>query len=213
MKREAPLTGLWEWFQIILVSRPILILLFIINFLGSIYGFIWYDGQLQSTEPTWLRIFVPDSPTASTAFTLVLFSFLVGKRNGYVEAFAAVTSFKYGIWAIAAILWGGQLGSTIVPVQYMLMFSHAGMALEAVLYARYYIFKSHHLVAVAIWTLSNDLLDYLLNIHPAVVKELEVYDHLLGIFTVCLSLVSLILFWYLMKRRNDGENAITSGLS
>ena len=87
--------------------------LFVINLLGSIYGFYWYKNQLLSTEWYWL-IFVPDSPTASTFFTLVLGLYLMQRRLPILEAFAAITLFKYGIWAVVVIIWGGTCGSETI---------------------------------------------------------------------------------------------------
>ena len=79
--------------------------LFAVNLLGSIYGFYWYKEQLMMTA-SWLNLFVPDSPTASSAFTLVLLLYALRRRSPLIEAFAAVTLFKYGVWAVAVILAG-----------------------------------------------------------------------------------------------------------
>lgn len=57
-----------HWFNKLFKNRGIIWLLFIVNFLGTIYGYIWYGNQLEFTAanyPHWLLPFVPDSPTAS----------------------------------------------------------------------------------------------------------------------------------------------------
>lgn len=190
----------WQWFMRTLTDRWFLWTLIIINFLGSIYGFYWYKNQLYSTEPAFLRIFVPDSPTASSLFTLVLIAMALGRKIPQLEAFAAVTNFKYGVWAVAVILLGSAAGDPLHWTDYMLMISHGGMALESLLYSRHYSIRPIHFIPVAVWTLSNDLLDYTLNIHPWLPGQLEPADHLIGWFTFILSLFSLVLIAWLVKK-------------
>lgn len=172
--------------------------LFVINLLGSIYGFYWYKNQLLSTEWYWL-IFVPDSPTASTFFTLVLGLYLMQRRLPILEAFAAITLFKYGIWAVVVIIWGGLVdprpfSEALNWQHWMLIGSHLGMAFQAILYAPFYTFKWKEIAIVAAWTVLNDLLDYGFEIHPWVAPSLEVYHEQLAIFTLLLSFVSLFIF-------------------
>jgi uncharacterized membrane protein YpjA len=190
---------LWRWFIGSLRAPWFLWSMIIINGLGSIYGFIWYAYQLESTTPAFLRLFVPDSPTASTLFTFVLIALLIGRSIPTLEAFAAVTNFKYGVWAVGAILAGAAVGDKLNWQHYMLMFSHGGMALESILYARFYTLKLSHILYVAAWTLLNDLLDYTLDIHPWLADELEPYDHLVGSATLGLSLFSLWFIYFLVR--------------
>ncbi len=172
--------------------------LFVINLLGSIYGFYWYKNQLIATEWYWL-IFVPDSPTASTFFTLVLGLYLIRKRSPLLEAFAAITLVKYGTWAVVMILWGGLVDTrpfleALNWQHWMLIGSHLGMALQAILYAPFYTFKWREIAGVAAWTLLNDFLDYRFDLHPWVAPPLEVYHLQMAIFTLLLSGFSILLF-------------------
>jgi hypothetical protein len=67
-------------------SRFMLWSLFWINFLGTVYGYEWYWGQLTYTAVEMsplLLPFVPDSPTASLFFTGVLL-YLLRDRNSRV---------------------------------------------------------------------------------------------------------------------------------
>lgn len=185
---------LWDWIRTSLIKPWMLWTLFIVNFLGTIGGFFWYKQQLIDTAPKYLLIFVPDSPTASGLFTLVLLMFLLKKKVPFLEVFAAVTIFKYGIWAVVMIVVGQFMGNPISLLDWMLIVTHTGMALEGALYRKYYSFGFKHLAAVAVWTLSNDLLDYTLDIHPWLPREMEPYDHWFGWFTVLLSLFSLWIF-------------------
>ncbi|MEW9033111.1 MAG: DUF1405 domain-containing protein [Planifilum fimeticola] len=172
--------------------------LFAVNLLGSIYGFYWYKDQLMMTA-SWLNLFVPDSPTASSAFTLVLLLYALRRRSPLIEAFAAVTLFKYGVWAVAVILLGGMAApepflESLHWTDWMLMFSHTGMAVEAILYSRFFTYQRHHLVLVGSWTLLNDGMDYLLDIHPWLPASISHLDGWIGLFTLGLSFVSLLLF-------------------
>ncbi|WCK56099.1 DUF1405 domain-containing protein [Aneurinibacillus sp. Ricciae_BoGa-3] len=189
----------WHWFKGSLRKSWFLWMMIIINALGSIYGFYWYKDQMDQTYPAILRIFVPDSPTASSLFTLVLIAMLIGRSIPWLEAVAAVANFKYGVWCVGVILAGAALGSPLYWEHYMLMLSHAGMAVEAVLYARFYSIKLRHIGYAAVWVLINDLLDYPLKIYPWLSTELDPYYMRVGWFTLALSLFSLWVIYALTR--------------
>lgn len=185
-------------FKQVIQSDWFLWALFWINLLGSIYGFYWYKDQLLSTDWYWL-IFVPDSPTASTFFTLFLWLYLNRKRSPLIEAFAAITLLKYGVWAVVMIVWGGIVDSrpffeALDWQHWMLIGSHLGMALQAILYSPFYTFNWKEVQLVAIWTLINDYLDYHVEIHPWVAPSLELFHNQMEVFTYLLSAISLVLF-------------------
>ncbi|WP_202079982.1 DUF1405 domain-containing protein [Caldalkalibacillus salinus] len=184
--------SIWQWFIRWLGQRGTLWLLFVVNLFGTIYGYYWYKNQLLQTD-LHLLPFVPDSPTASLFFTLVLLAFLLKKRWPLLEALATVTLVKYGIWATVMIVWGAALGAPMYWQHYMLIFSHIGMAIQAVLYTPYFRFKFKHLVWTGAWTLLNDLVDYSLGTFPTVNERLHVYLPTIAFFTVSLSLCSLYL--------------------
>ncbi|MFY0543086.1 DUF1405 domain-containing protein [Brevibacillus sp. H7] len=185
---------IWEWLWGSLGKRWFLWTLLIINFLGTIYGFIWYGNQLADT-PGYLRVFVPDSPTGSGLFTLVLLTYLAGRHIPVLEALAGITNFKYGVWAVAVIVAGWCLGDEIHWQDIMLMISHTGMAMESVLYARFFKLSWLPVGIAALWTLNNDFLDYVMDIHPWLPSVLEPYEGIVGLFTVLLSLVSIAIIW------------------
>ncbi len=166
------------------------------------YGYWWYKDQLALT-PLHFYIFVPDSPTASLFFVFVLIMFLYKKNWPLMEAFAAVTLIKYGVWAVAMNISAGFAGTTLVFQHYMLIFSHLGMAIQAVLYAPYYRIKPRHLVIVSIWTFHNDVIDYLFLMHPTVARSLHDYIHEIGYFTFWLSFISIMLVYYLNVREQS----------
>ncbi len=190
---------IWEWFWGSLGKRWFLWLLLIINFFGTIYGFIWYENQLADTYPP-LRIFVPDSPTGSGLFTLVLLTYLIGRQFPLLEALAGITNFKYGVWAVSVIVAGWMLGHDVSWTDIMLLVSHAGMAVESALYTKFYRLSWLPVGLAALWTLNNDFLDYVMDIHPWLPNELVPYTGIVGLCTVLLSLISISLIWYLNMR-------------
>lgn len=138
--------------------------LFFINAFGTLYGFLWYESQLMVTPPIFLP-FVPDSPTASLFFTIVLAALLLRKNLGLIEALAAVTLIKYGIWAVVMNVGAGVMGAPLSFQNYMLIASHAGMALQALLFMPYFRIKPWHLLVAMIWTVHNDIIDYVYGMH------------------------------------------------
>lgn len=193
---------MWEKIVHFFGRKPLLILLLLINVPGTIYGYIWYASQLAST-PTIFLPFVPDSPTASLFFVFVLIAFLRKKNWPLLEALAAVTLIKYGIWAVVMNIGMGMTGHELNWQNYMLIFSHAGMALQAILYAPYYRIKRWHLIVVAIWTIHNDIIDYVYMMHPYVGLGLMPYITHIGYFTFWLSIFSLCVVYFISVRNSS----------
>ncbi|ASA22901.1 DUF1405 domain-containing protein [Paenibacillus donghaensis] len=164
-----------HWFEKLFKNRGIIWLLFIVNLLGTIYGYIWYGDQMEATaasSPLWLLPFVPDSPTASLFFTLALLLLLYPPKSiagtvirELVEALAVLTSVKYGIWAVGIIFAGAAQGDVLNWKDWMLVVSHTGMAVEALLYARFFAYR-RMLPLALFWTLANDFIDYSFGVYP-----------------------------------------------
>ncbi|MBS4209777.1 DUF1405 domain-containing protein [Bacillus sp. FJAT-50079] len=182
----------------ILTNRLFLWLLLIVNTAGTIYGYIWYEGQLELT-PTYFLPFVPDSPTASLFFCFVLLAFLLKKNWGLAEALALITLFKYGIWAVVMNILTLNVTGYLPWQGYMLIASHGAMAIQAILYAPYYRMKTWHIAAAAIWTLHNDVIDYVFMQYP-IYPGLELYIAEIGYFTFWLSIVAIAIAYYFSKR-------------
>ncbi|MCZ8520511.1 DUF1405 domain-containing protein [Paenibacillus caseinilyticus] len=182
--------------------------LFWINLLGTVYGYQWYWKQLLYTTHEmnlgYLLPFVPDSPTASLFFTIFIWFLIrdrrrggeapsapVGAWRGIVEVFALVTSFKYGIWAVAMIWAAAYQGDAPVWQDWMLTFSHLGMAAEALLYAALYRYRWISIVPVAAWVLLNEAVDYGMGVYPWLPEVLE--DDLVSValFTLGMSVISI----------------------
>ncbi|WP_182199402.1 DUF1405 domain-containing protein [Paraliobacillus salinarum] len=184
----------------LLQDKTFLILLFIVNLAGTIYGYIWYEGQLSVT-PTKFLLFVPDSPTASLFFTIFLACFIIGRHIPYIEALAIVTLFKYGTWAVVMNVLLLMVEGTLSWQGYMLIASHGAMAIQGLLYAPFYRIKMRHLVVAAIWTLHNDVIDYVFDMMPHY-GSLSVYMDQIGYFTFWLSIFSIGLTYFLTVRKN-----------
>ncbi len=196
----------WLWSPSLLLNRSFLWLLFVVNGLGTIYGYIWYGNQLVdtlNTHPLWRIVFVPDSPTASLFFTLYLLFLLFPNRSCNpgrpyrvvrmaVEAFAVLTLFKYGIWAVAMNAAQGLQGDPLDWQNWMLIVSHASMAIEGLLYVRFMIFGRAAALAVLGWLLLNDTMDYGYGVYPWLPRVLS--DDLATIenFTIGLSVASYL---------------------
>ncbi|WP_328803657.1 DUF1405 domain-containing protein [Paenibacillus puerhi] len=198
------------WFSdAFLGGRWMLTFLLIMNIPGTVYGYMWYGNQLAYTAKAFglaFLPFVPDSPTASLFFSLFLL-FLVkdmDRKRGYavppervslgrgvVEAFALITSFKYGIWAVAMIWAGAWQGDELGWQDWMLTLSHLGMAAEALLYIRFYRFSLVAAMVVSVWVLWNDAMDYGVGVFPWLSEVLM--DDLTAVqwFTIGLSVISI----------------------
>ncbi|KKI88771.1 membrane protein [Bacillus sp. SA1-12] len=187
--------------QLILGQRPILFIMFLINFFGTIYGYYWYRYQLAET-PAHFYLFVPDSPTASLFFVIVLLGFLLRRNLPLIEALAIVTLFKYGIWAVIMNILVLISNGSLPWEGYMLIASHLGMAVQGLLYSPYYRFKAWHLIVAAVWTLHNDVIDYVFGMMPKY-SDLMEYITQIGYFTFWLSIISLLIAYALVLKKGS----------
>jgi uncharacterized membrane protein YpjA len=187
-----------KWIYPLLANRSFLLMLLIINIAGTIYGYVWYGWQLKETPAIFL-IFVPDSPTASLFFVFVIAAFLLKKNWPLMEALAIVTLFKYGIWAVVMNLLVFFAQGELDWIGVMLIFSHFAMAVQAILYSPFYRFKWWHLIVTAIWTLHNDVIDYVFFMLPRYHMLNEVTPQI-GYFTFWLSILSIIIGYYFVLR-------------
>jgi uncharacterized membrane protein YpjA len=182
----------------LLANRSFIWALFLINLAGTVYGYIWYMPQLEQTAAIFLP-FVPDSPTASLFFTIALFGLLIGRGWGLMQALAVMTLFKYGIWAVVMNLLTLMVTGHLSWLGWMLVASHLGMAVQGLLYAPFFKVKVIHLVMAALWTIHNEIIDYVYMQYP-VYSQLHLYIQEIGYFTFWLSIVSMFITWYVCVR-------------
>ena len=185
------------WF--LLTHRSFLTLLLIVNVAGTIYGYYWYRYQLQITEPHFL-IFVPDSPTASLFFSIAIIGWLLGKNFKLMEALALITLVKYGIWAVVMNLLTLYENGSIDPLAWMLVVSHFMMAVEAIIYIGKYRFTYIHVIIAAVWTLHNDVIDYVYGQFPYY-NVVNKYPNHIGYFTFWLSIACIAIAYFAHNKK------------
>lgn len=182
----------------LLSNRSFMWALFLINSIGTIYGYIWYMPQLEQTDPLFLP-FVPDSPTASLFFTIALLGLLLGRNWGLMQALAVVTLFKYGIWAVVMNILTLIVTGNLSWLGWMLVASHLGMAVQGLLYSPFFRVKPIHLIIASVWTIHNEIIDYVFMQYP-VYSQLHLYIEEIAYFTFWLSLLSIFIAWWLCVR-------------
>lgn len=196
----------------ILNNRAFLLLLFFVNLGGTIYGYIWYLPQLTRTDPIFI-IFVPDSPTASLFFTIFLGFHLFRKNVPYIEALAVVTLLKYGVWAVVMnFITFIDNGGVLPWTGYMLIVSHGAMAVQGLLYINQYAIRPRHILFAGIWTLHNDVIDYVfaqMPIYPSIMEHMNS----IGYFTFWLSIACLMItYWLTQKQRSNHSDSLINSL-
>lgn len=185
-----------SWY--ILTSHTFLTLLFLVNFLGTIYGYYWYTSQLLITEPQFY-IFVPDSPTASLFFCFAILGWIFGRNYKLMEALALITLVKYGLWAVVMNLLTLFENGSIGVAGWMLVGSHFLMAVQGILYIPKYRFSFGHIAIAGIWTLHNDIIDYVYGQMP-IYSSLEQYASHIGYFTFWLSIACITLAYFVQRK-------------
>lgn len=147
------------------MQKNFIIALIISNFLGSIYGYYWYRGQL-STTPARFLLFVPDSPLSTTLFMLMLIIILMGRRFTLLELLACAGVIKYGIWAAIINVHFGLTSGIFTVENFGLTVSHLGMAFEGFVFIRHVKLPKSLIVLTFLWMLLNDYMDYVIGVHP-----------------------------------------------
>lgn len=188
------------FWKVVLYNRTFMWLLFIVNLLGTIYGYYWYGSQLSITEPKFL-IFVPDSPTASLFFTIALFGWLMKKHWKLIEVLALITLLKYGTWAVVMNIWTLIETGSIGWLGWMLVASHFAMAVQAILYMPFYKFTWIHIVIASIWTMHDIVIDYVFDQMP-IYSSLNYYAQQIGYFTFWLTVGCILVAIFNYQKRS-----------
>ncbi|MNC28609.1 hypothetical protein D3C75_768260 [compost metagenome] len=115
-----------------------------------------------------------------------------------------VTSVKYGIWAVSIIFAGGYQGDTVSWKDWMLVVSHTGMAVEALIYARFFAFR-RMLPLALFWTFANDIVDYSEGVFPWLPGVLEDNVTEVQYFTISLTFLSTAAAWLFGGRSRRAE--------
>lgn len=182
-------------------NRKFLVLLLISNFLGTVYGYIWYGGQLSIT-PWYFYPFVPDSPTATLFLCVLIVLILFNKHSGLVDALAFTTLIKYGVWAVIMNIWNFIDIGFVSLVGLMLIASHLAMAIQAILFLPHMNIEVWHFGVTALWLFHNDVIDYVFMQYPRY-GNLHVFANQIGYLAFWLTIIVLIILWKLVDRRNN----------
>lgn len=192
---------LFNYIYNLMFNRKFLVLLLISNFLGTVYGYIWYGGQLSIT-PWYFYPFVPDSPTATLFLCVLIVLILFNKHSGLVDALAFTTLIKYGVWAVIMNIWNFIDMGFVSLVGLMLIASHLAMAIQAILFLPHMNIKVWHFGVTALWLFHNDVIDYVFMQYPRY-GNLHVFANQIGYLAFWLTIIVLILLWKLVDRRNN----------
>src|SRR5699024_10920770 len=120
----------------------------------------------------------------------------------YIEALAVTTLFKYGIWAVVMNIFTFLMDGSLNPQGLMLIASHAGMAIQGLLYTPYYKIKLKHLTIASIFLLHNEIIDYVYDMMP-IYGSLTTYMNEIGYFTFWLSVFTIYLCYQLTIKRQQ----------
>lgn len=180
-------------------TKKVLALIFIINILGTIFGYYYYQWQLANSE-LFLWIFIPDCPNATL---LLLISILItftdigeGIDNRVFNSITAAYLIKYGVWTVFTILFFSEFFLSPPNLQYyaILLIGHAGMALESILILPFSKIEFRKMVVFLLWFLINDFVDYWLGAHPYV-PDNPYKIKILAIFTISMSFITVALVY------------------
>ncbi|HWI65662.1 MAG TPA: DUF1405 domain-containing protein [Symbiobacteriaceae bacterium] len=171
------MTFLRKFFASVATDRRWWWVLIGINFFGSLYGFYWYKGQLEAT-PAKYWLIVPDSPGSTFLLFIWLVLLLAGvdwRKPGmqWLGAIAFVSNMKYGLWTATVLPQAGfKFGWDFDFIH--LSISHAGMWVQAMIFARFYKPGLAPAVGALLFMWFQDLIDYfVLNTHPTLPYESE----------------------------------------
>ncbi|AVQ33153.1 DUF1405 domain-containing protein [Staphylococcus muscae] len=193
--------SLKELMRAFLFDKPFLYFLLFCNVLGTIYGYIWYEGQLSQT-PWYFWPFVPDSPTATLFLSISILLFILNKQSSIVDTLAFVTLFKYGVWAVIMNIMLFYEDNTIYIVGVMLIMSHGIMAIQALMFIPRFRFTFVSLAVTIVWVIHNDVIDYVFHQYP-VYGPLASYESLIGYIAFWLSIIPLLYVILKIKRRTS----------
>jgi len=192
---------LLSWLLHIPDDRRLVAILIWVDLLGAIYGFNWYKVQLSETRLVFWPI-VPDSPLSTLVFGLMLVAIYNGRRYHLLEGISYAMITKYGVWTLLIFTQAWATRGFAYREEVFLFASHAGMALQAVLFFRVFAPPAQYLVAGGAWLLFNDYMDYVWGFHPF----LPFREHLrsISIYTPALSVLVTAGYLFALRWCNQG---------
>lgn len=165
-----------------------------INLAGTAFGFFFYHKQLLES-PLHLWPLIPDSPLATLFAALAFILIAHDRRSKLIEALAIIGNIKYGLWTAFVLIQYAEIfyvGNPL-PMYLFLMFSHLGMAAQAILLLKIIDIDLKAFLIASSWFIFNDLIDYSLGIHTRLYTP-EVFPAMIAAYTLtALSIIILYL--------------------
>src|SRR5699024_9035555 len=121
--------------------------------------------------------------------------------------FAVTSLFKYGGWAVVMNILTLIFDGTLPWQGYMLIASHASMAIQGLLYIPNYQFKLNSLTVAGMFIIHNDIIDYVFGM-MIIYGSLTQYMNEIGYFTCWLAIFTLVLVYQLtLKKYNKTSSS------
>lgn len=190
-------------------DRRLLMLVMVINIMGSLFGVYYYWDQLMMTPP-YLWIFVPDCPLYTFFMVLILTGLMSGRMSDTFNAITAVGLSMYGAWTMLVLAYFSEIffAPQNMVMSSVLFVAHLGMALECVLLLPYLkdVKAGRWLIAGA-WFLAQVTVDYfysfmyhgsLMRTHPLAIMEYYARMSGYGMEALLPKLDTLMLITYAM---------------
>ncbi len=148
-----------------IIERPwVMVVLILVNLIGTVYGFYWYKDQLAAT-PWHLWVFTPECPIQALLFAIVLSLRLCGRSYNLLNVVTFLGLIKYGAWTVLILGYHELTGGTLTMLQWGLLVSHIGMVVEGAVFLPL-VYPRALLALVPLWFGFMDYLDYVVGIHP-----------------------------------------------
>lgn len=141
-------------------------LLVAINLAGTAFGFIFYGPQLTNT-PVVMWPLVPVSPLSTLYIAISLACWRLdydGRIAQIIHILAFIGCLKYGLWSVFVQIVVEDTGPIPYALWQFLIWSHAGMVVQAFLIPRYARFPLSAVTLGSGWYVLNDLFDYFVSI-------------------------------------------------
>jgi len=200
----------------------------LMNLVGTAFGFLYYWPQL-STTPVVMWPIVPVSPLTTLYMALSLAAWRLdysGALATLVHVLAFVGCLKYGLWSVYVQLFIEDASQLPFLLWQFLIWSHAGMVLQAFLIHRYTRFPLWVVAVVTGWYTLNDVLDYFVSVlggphhtwlsvlwhNGQIDRTLAVFEYMAAGAVVCTLLATVLALatWYATRSpRSDGISRST----
>jgi len=182
-------------------NQRLLFIVFVINIIGTIFGFIYYS-YLFEIVPKKYWMFVPDSPLSTMLFASAILLILLDKKNDLLSFIGSASVIKYGLWTMFVIAYFPDhfLASAQREFYYLMFFLHLGMVIQPVFILHTIEHKRYHLVFALLWFFTNDYLDYIKGINPLTTHGLPL--DVVGKVTAALTLLSSLTVYGFKLKKN-----------